>query len=623
MRPYIRNDSWVCSKPTHCRTFRNVKPNPIRIWWQLFRLHEWMDVRGDIQIFKRKRQTQISFMKIRDISPILFAGAASLLMAASTGAAPLQQDLDIPLRPGPRPDDAPTETREPQEPDEPGRTPIIRPGGQNRLPLKSFSPPTDLEQESDQAIMINSQFAGWESASDVTSGKRIDDDTLRGNWIMVDATGRFDGQVVAGKNADVTNMNIFLMHMGRLVKQTTVDSEGQFVFNNVRQGAYALVGWGERGFFSFGLDILANNPNVEDNVPPNSVTITAYQNQTSINIDWIRYYAPQVGFRVFGRYPQGEGAKSSPALYGEIGLFNYPPSNRPATSISSHVVNRTPDGRLVGRVHQLTSISGRPVDLRSTKVLLLENDSVVAATASDNYGVFEFEQVPKGSYGVLAAGVDGVGLIGITVGDDDEGTDLIDFTLIPSETVGWLNDYATEVGYRRNIAVPRRPKPQNNLAGGCPNCNGQANGCAVCRKKYLESVCRHQGITFEQWQMFGCQSVKSGFGDGRFVREIGKTLRKGIDRVDNFSENAFTPEEGTTETLNELTNLGLGQNGVVGSAFADQDGVGRGTTNQGFGISEPVAPSIPFNNFPSGGSGAGFPSGGAGFGAPSGGSGSR
>ena len=561
-------------------------------------------------------------MKIRDISPILFAGAASLLMAASAGATPLQQDLTIPLRPRPTPDDSDDSEEEPQESDDPGKIPIIRPGKQGRLPIKPFRPPIDLAPKSDQAVMINSQFAGWEAPSDDVSGDRVTDD-LRGNWIMVDATGRFDGQVVAGRNADFTGMNIFLMHMGRLVKQTTVDEDGQFVFNNVRQGAYAMTGWSERGFFCFGVDILAYNPNLTENIPPNSITATAFQNQTTINIDWITYYAPQVGFRVFGRYPEGEGAKDDPALYGYVGLFNNPPSNSPATSISSHAVSRGPNGRLVGRVHQMSSDNGRPVDLRSTKVLLLENDSVVAATASDNFGVFEFEQVPNGSYGVLAAGVDGVGLIGITVDDEADETDTIDFTLIPSETIGWLNDYATEVGYRRNIAAPRRPKPQVN-PGGCQNCNNQAGGCDVCRRKYLKSVCRHKGITFEQWQTFGCQSVEGGgFGNGRFLQALSKSIRESVDSLNNFGENAFMSEEGTQETLDELNRLGLGQEGVIGSGFADQDGVSRGTTNQGFGISEPVAPSIPFNNFNSGGAGFSAPSSGSGSRLPSSGSGSR
>ena len=490
-------------------------------------------------------------MKIREISPIFVAGAASLWMAASAGAAPLQQDLTIPLRPRPTPD-SPAEEGD-QDLD---NLPTIRPGA-GRLPNRPFSPPLDLAPQSDQLVTVNDQFAGWESASEDPSGDRTSD-TLRGNWIMVDANGRFDGRVIAGRNAETTNMNVFLMHMGRLVKQTSVDQDGRFVFNNVRQGAYALTGWGERGLFTFGLNILANNPNLTENTPPNTVTVTAYQNQTTINTDWIAHYAPQVGFRVFGKYRESEGAENDPGLYGTLGLYNNPPENSPATSISSHVVGRSPNGHLIGRIHQFNSTSGRPVDLRSTKVLLLENDSVVAATAANNFGVFEFEQVPAGSYAVLAAGVDGVGLIGITVDDESDGTDTIDFTLIPTETVGWLNSYAQEVAYRRNIAAPRRQKEPTNAQGGCQHCNNQAGGCAECRRQYLESACSQQGITFEQWQTLGCQAMANTLGQGRFVREVGKALRNSIDRLDSFSENTFYPNEDSNRVLRELGVTGTG-----------------------------------------------------------------
>ena len=522
-------------------------------------------------------------MKIREISPILFAGAASLWMAASAGAAPLQQDLSPPLRPRPTPDD-PSEQRgqTPDDPSSPGRIPTITPG--NGLPIQPFRPLQDLAPQSDQRVTVNDEFAGWESASAETSGSRIED-TLRGNWIMVDANGRFDGQVIAGKNADTTNMNVFLMHMGRLVKQTTVDKDGQFVFNNVRQGAYALTGWGERGMFTFGVNILANNPNLTKTTPPNSVTVAAYQNQSTINTDWITHYAPQVGFRVFGKYAEGEGAKNDPALYGSIGLHNNPPENSPATSISNHVVGRTSNGHIAGRIHQFNSISGRPVDLRSTKVLLLENDSVVAATAADNYGVFEFEQVPAGSYGVLAAGVDGVGLIGITVADESDETNTIDFSLIPTETVGWLNSYAAEVAYRRNIAAPRPPSSSTDQQGGCQHCNNQAGGCDHCRREYLESACRQQGITFEQWQALGCQAVANKIGEGHLVREIGKALRGGIDRLDTFSENTFYPNSDSDRILRELGPIGAGgTQGQFQNGFSPAPAIpSGGSSTRGFG----------------------------------------
>lgn len=517
-------------------------------------------------------------MKIRDISQFVVAGTACFWVSISAAAAPLQQDpLSVPLNP-----------RKPlnkANQDDPTSTPVIRPGSSGRLPVAPFRPLLDREPQSDQPVKLNANFAGWEGANGASTGKRVSED-LRGNWIMVDENGSFGGVVTPAEGADIANMNVFLMNMGRLVKQTTVDENGRFRFTNLRQGPYALTGWGERGMFTFGLNVLANNADATDTLPLNTIKVTAFQNQTSINTDWIRYYAPQVGFRIFGRYPEGEGAKNDPGLYGSIGLYNNLPTNKPATSISSHVVKRTADGRLAGRVHQFNSLNGRPVDVRTTKILLLEDDSVVAATTADNYGTFEFEQVPDGSYGVLAAGVDGVGLVGITVSGnsavDGDAGDLIDFTMIPAETIGWLNDYATEVAYRRNLAAPRRPLIDPNLAG-CQNCNGQAGGCNQCQQKYLRSACRQRGITFEQWQSMGCQCIKSGFGDGRFVQEVGKSLRKQINRVDRFYENAFYGGDGSA-ILDSLNNNPQG-------------------STPGYGFSQPLvspgapAPAIPPSSF--------------------------
>jgi hypothetical protein len=473
-------------------------------------------------------------MKTQDIAQLFVAAAVCLCMSVPVSAAP-QQDLEIPRGSGPS-EDSSGDNKSDSDDDSPI---VIRPGN-SRLPVRPFQPPKDVEPESDQPIVLNARFAGWEGAHAKTDGKKIGDH-LRGNWIMVDTNGRFNGTVKPCQGADVTNMNVFLMHMGRLVQQTTVDSDGRFSFNNVRQGSYALTGWGDRGMFTFGVNILSHNPNATENFPSNEILATAFQNQSSINTDWIKYYSARVGFRVFGRYPEGEGAKDSQALYGTTGLYNNLPKNQPATSISSHTVKRTSDGRLVGRVHQMNSLNGRPVDVRTTKVLLLENDSVVASTGTDNYGVFEFEQVPDGSYGVLAAGVDGVALTGITVSGtaaDDETAGLIDFTLISSETIGWLNDYAIEVAYRRNLLAPRRPMEDPNQYG-CPYCNNQSGGCQNCQNDYLKCQCRSRGITFEQWQSMGCQCIKSGFGEGRFIKEVGKTLRRTIDKTDDFYENAF------------------------------------------------------------------------------------
>ncbi len=429
----------------------------------------------------------------------------------------------------------------------------------DRLPARSFQSPRDREETQGQTVLINSKYAGWEEASTGLGNQRISD-TPRANWIMVDANGRFRGSVQPGRNANVATMNVFLMNMGRLVKQTSLDESGRFEFNNVRQGAYSLIGWGDRGFFAFGLNILAHNPELAGDIP-STVKATAFQNQTSINTDWIQHYSARVSYRVYGRYEDGEGRDDPKNQYGFDGLVKYAPSAVPATSISSHSVSKTADGRLVGRVHQMNSISGRPVDVRTTKVLLLENDSVVASTTSDNYGVFEFSGVPDGSYGVLAAGVDGVGLIGINVGSagantiNDQGEfvnaqpGVIDFTMVSSETMGWLNHYANEVSYKRGLLAPRPQVMDSGMAyqgyGSCPHCNNCAGGCNVCQNAYENSICRSRGLTFEQWQMY-CQGTGSGlgqyFGDGKFISNASRQLRKNVDKIDSLFEKAFYPD---------------------------------------------------------------------------------
>lgn len=432
----------------------------------------------------------------------------------------------------------------------------------DRQESQPFSAPQDRDAAGSQQIMLNTKFAGWEGAKPIAErGTNQLGDMLRGSWIMVDVNGRFDGIVTPGEGADIGNMNIFLMHMGRLVNQTTVDSSGRFSFNNVNQGAYGLVGWGANGFFAFGLNILANNPENEGKIS-NQVSATAFQNKTTINTDWIRDFAPKVGFRVFGVYPNGEGRDDPTSLYGLLGLYNNLPPFVPSTSISSHNVSRTSDGRLLGRVHQINSLNGRPVNVRSTKVLLLENDSVVASTETDNFGIFEFQNVPNGSFGVLAAGLDGVGLISINVADtpninaDGEAfqvstAEMIDFTLVSAETIGFLNHYANEVAYKRGLLAPRPPEPIDPANQfGCQQCNDQAGGCSHCQQQYLQSLCRSRGLTFEQWQANGCQCVKSGFGDGRFLREAGQNLRQRIEKVDQFYEGVFYPDGGGQQYQN-------------------------------------------------------------------------
>ncbi len=409
---------------------------------------------------------------------------------------------------------------------------LIRPDA-DRTPTRPFRAPTDEERAPDQIVLMNTDFAGWQEAGSGTGSRRISDE-LRANWIMVNDNGRFEGQVVAIEGADVANMNIFLLNMGRLVKETSVDENGRFVFNNVRQGAYAIVGWGPNGIFAYGLNILAFNPQGIQTTPM-SIRATAFQNKTTINTDWIQYFAPGVAFRVFGRYGMGEGQNDPAAYYGFDGLVEYQPKAVAATSIASQPVSSAPDGRLIGRVHQLNSNNGRPVDVRSTKVMLLKDNDVVASTSADNFGVFEFMNVPVGQYGVVAVGVDGVGVIGIDVVEPGAGSGTkIDFCMISSETIGWINNYAAEVAYRRALLAPRRPDLQANQQY-CQGCNGF--GCQQCKKTGL---CVGKSQSFEDWaRRCRAQREVTKLGTGFILSGAVTDLRRGLGNVDSVFDKAF------------------------------------------------------------------------------------
>ena len=464
-----------------------------------------------------------------------------------------------------------------------GRPRTIRPSDRPDRSGAGFRPDEDLDDPlgSSQQVILNDRFAGWNEASDGL-GKRRVGEALRANWVMVDPNGLLEGTVRPIDGAKVAGMTIYLMNKGRLVKTAAVQENGTFFFTNIQRGAYALVGWGDNAFFAWGANIL---PFSEDADPstPTFITTYAFQNATTINTDWIRYFTPNVSYRVYGKYELEESADDPAKLYGFRGLSNYQPSAIASTSVGGTPVSLTSDGRLIGRVHQLRSFDGRPVDVRSTKVMLFERDSVVASTTTDNYGVFEFEEVPPGSYGLVAAGVDGVGMTGLVVSNSDEMEmteegeledprsegEPFDFCLTSSETAGWLNHYANEVAYQRAILAPRPPKPKKNFNNGCNFCNGQcgANGtCNQCGRNNLRPEdapcqCHSRNLTFEQWQQYGCAKYRgNGF-------RIGDATRKITDRIDDAFERVFYPESET--------------NGISGGPVPGQ-GYNPGFNGQGF-----------------------------------------
>ncbi len=328
-----------------------------------------------------------------------------------------------------------------------------------------------------QSVEVNEERAGWQAAGIGLSRGRLSD-KLRANWVMVDANGLLRGTVLSFDGTAVVDVTVRLLRDGQVVNSTRVNQQGQFSFNNVQQGTYGLVGFGDKNFFAFGFDAIRNSDNPKA-VAPESITVMATPNDTTINTDCISYFGPDVRYRVYGRFTSREGTDDPAALYGTSGISLHYPEGVPATSIQSHAVTALSDGRLIGRVHQIDSLNGRPVDVRNTRIMLLQNDDVYAATSSDNFGVFEFSKIKPGFYSLVAAGADGLAAIGVEVVESRAADGLpgggenadaqivpIDISLIPSESTGWLLSFANEAAYQRALNASARFSAQR---GGC-NC---------------------------------------------------------------------------------------------------------------------------------------------------------
>lgn len=387
----------------------------------------------------------------------------------------------------------------------PSRQEPIRPGGQLPAP-----PVLDREREPDQPVVVRERFAGWKQAGTDRGGPPTET-PLRANWVLISPIGEIAGRVIGNSDATPAKMPVYLLSGGNVVGTDWTDDNGRFSFANMDEGAYSLIGFGENGFFAFGFNALEHRDSLLGKYR-DSILVRCTENKSTINIDWIRHFAPGVSFRVLGRYDSKEGTDDPAELLGFDGLTALAPPAVPATSVAGQDVLLDAAGTLVGRVHQIHPANGRPVEVRNLRVMLLKDDRVVAATNGDNFGVFRFEKIPPGEYSCVAVSNDGLACIGLNAVDGGSGDRptpadptsrtpggprsgspdeleaelvamrmgqgnpgmeriAIDFALTSPDAAGWLNHTAIEEAYLRVVAR----KIQGT--GECQTCEQPFNMC--------------------------------------------------------------------------------------------------------------------------------------------------
>ncbi|MFN9750605.1 MAG: hypothetical protein ACK57U_04390, partial [Planctomycetota bacterium] len=410
------------------------------------------------------------------------------------------QETDNPFPPVlPNPPEIPGQEKQEEEKDGPIVIDLNEPAekpaeGPPKNPLDELQPSTPdqpkmqtlPEPEPDQKVLVREKFAGWNEAGTGAGGATLGDQ-LRANWVLLGNNGLLQGRVLGGAKVNAAKVPVYLLSRGRVLTQTRTDADGNFTFSNVQQGTYSLVGFGEDAFFAFGFNAIDYAESIQFRMPE-KLLIQAVENKTTINLDWIRYFAPNLQFRVYGRFVSKQGSGDPAALYGTDGLALLAPQAAPATSVQYHPVSLTEDGTLVGRVHQIDELNGRPVDVRGVRTILIQDDKVVKAASADNFGVFSIAGVSPGDYSLVAVGNDGMGCIGIHIvaNNSEENARPFDFALVSPETAGWMNHVATEVAYQRIVGRKRTDANATN----CQQCgnmippmmNGVCGNCGCCQE---------------------------------------------------------------------------------------------------------------------------------------------
>ncbi len=339
--------------------------------------------------------------------------------------------------------------------------------------------------------LIDPSLTGWNEAGPGPGRSGI---SLRANWVMPDSSGSLSGTVLGETEFDVAGMNIFLLRDGFVVNEAPADERGNFKLEGLKTGLYTIVGYSPSAFFTYGF----NSVNYRDSVRylPRRITtraVASFGNKMAVG-KLIEKYSPEVRFPEYGKYDFGEADISQARHFGWRGLGQFDVPATPATSVQSRAIALDNGGTFRGRVHQVHHRTGRPVPVRQSKVLLIGSGQVIAETACDRFGIFEFSAVEPATYGLVAAGSDGFAAIGIRLFLPDSGsrsrrlsatipgqgsapgrshsvvhvsqsdtqavTPAFDLTLIQTDSIGWINHYVTEQQFAENASQPRPMAPQ-------------------------------------------------------------------------------------------------------------------------------------------------------------------
>lgn len=356
-------------------------------------------------------------------------------------------------------------------------------------PLTPLMPEMGAQRPAEPLPVVNQKLVGWKEPV-IDGGVVRMSETLSAHWVQLDATSGVKGRVVG-----ITDpIDVFLLRSGFVVSSATTLADGSYRFEACTPGIYTIVGYSREAVFASGFLAVANDGTAVG-LPMELVNrpVLGAANNTLV-AKLIQEFSPDVNFRQFGVFEIGEGPEDPPQFFGFEGLANLQDPAIPSVAIQAQPIALAPGGRLVGRIHQSSNLTGRPVEVLSTRVLIVQDGEVLAEVQVDNAGVFEITDLIPGDYGMVAVGADGIATLGLKLVAGTENnsgvradsnaaftkpqffmqvgsTTMQDAgaagaTMIGPESTGWLNNYLTTQVYINELNDPRPELDPNAYGAG-------------------------------------------------------------------------------------------------------------------------------------------------------------
>lgn len=323
--------------------------------------------------------------------------------------------------------------------------------------------------------------------------------TLRAHYVRLDRDNRLSGVITAidqsGKGIGVSGLEVSLVQKGNVIARATTEADGSFLTPPLAKGNYTFCVSGAEGFLAYGMhvvDPLPAQPGEVLPLPGAEAASVSWQETAAqaTPVEDLRMTAAVIPpefkalRRILSDYaPSGFSAPSGGPLQSRINVEK-------SLIVGGFDIALGEDGRLEGRIAQLTDEPDQPIRLQEMNAFLIRDDEIFSRVIVKEDGNFVFNDIDAGVYGFVAAGKDGFAAISFRAvnaplegnGPETKNASLataptpkdLQVVLCPPEDTDWLRDRVEELN-RDDAMAGADGMPGPDMPMGAPF-GGMAGG---------------------------------------------------------------------------------------------------------------------------------------------------